>query len=193
LRNNILSEDKRKNNNKFSKNITKKEESFIDFNKYNGRKKYFKISLLSDSFGTPLATTLISSKQSNNISINETINSLSINLNTLRNSKINIYRQYLLADSGYDNIKNKIFLKKLGYIPIINYNKRKTKDKKLIFKNKLKGKELKIYKKRSIIESSFSWLKNYPVINQNYQKLLSSYKGLFIISIFNYNFKKNLK
>ena len=98
-----------------------------------------------------------------------------------------------MADSGYDSIKNKIFLKKLGYIPIINYNKRKTKDKKLIFKNKLKGKELKIYKKRSIIESSFSWLKNYPVINQNYQKLLSSYKGLFIISIFNYNFKKNLK
>jgi len=37
---------------------------------------------------------------------------------------------------------------------------------------------LKIYKRRPIIESSFAWIKNKPIINQNYQKTISSYDGL---------------
>ena len=45
----------------------------------------------------------------------------------------------------------------------------------------LKGNIKKIYKKRKIIESYFSWIKRIPIINQNYQKTLSSYKGLLLL------------
>ena len=42
----------KKHNKKCSRNERKKEESFIDFNRYNGRKRYIKISSVSDSKGT---------------------------------------------------------------------------------------------------------------------------------------------
>lgn len=138
---------KNKKLNKFlPKNKIKKIQSFIDFNRYNGRKKYIKISI-TNSLGTPLTSTIISSKQSDIISLIETFNKLPINLNTLRNSKNNRYKQHLLADSGYDSKKNKNYLRKKGYVPIIVYNKRNETDKEKIKNNKLKGKNLKIYKK----------------------------------------------
>ena len=124
----------RKLNKTLPKNKRKREESFIDFNKYNGRKRYFKVSTLTDSYGIPLTTTIISSKQSDNISLEETINNIQININTLRNSKINRYKQYLLADAGYCSNKNKSFLTNRGYNPIISYNKRNCKNKEIIKK-----------------------------------------------------------
>jgi transposase len=103
-------------------------------------------------------------------------------LNTLKNSKNNRYKQYLLADSGYHSQNNINYLKKIGYTPIIAYNKRNCKSRKTIEKNKLRGKEAKIYKKRLRIESFFSWIKNFPVINQNYQKTITSYEGLLSLA-----------
>ena len=189
--NNHLLNDNVKKNNKIirKKNNTEKnyknkikEETFIDYNKYNGRKKYFKVSTITDSFGIPLGTSIISSKQSDNISIEQTINSIQVNLNTLKNSNNNRYKQYILADSGYCSNKNKFLLKSKGYIPIIIYNKRNTKNKKIIAQNALNKNERFRYKKRKIIESFFSWIKYFPVINQNYQKSISSYKGLFLLA-----------
>jgi hypothetical protein len=103
-------------------------------------------------------------------------------LNTLKNSKINRYKQYFLGDPGYDTKKNKQFLVNKGYIPVIKYNKRNTRNKKIIANNELKGKKKLIYKNRRTIESFFSWVKNYPVINQNYQKTIKSYDGLFSLA-----------
>ena len=45
---------------------------------------------------------------------------------------------------------------------MIKYNKRNCKNKKEINKRTFKGKQLKIYKRRSTIEASFSWLKYRP-------------------------------
>ena len=73
-------------------------------------------------------------------------------------------------------------MEKIEYTPIFAYNKRNTKDKEKIKMNRLKGKKLKIYKKRNIIEAFFSWIKNFPVINQNYQKTLESYNGLLSLA-----------
>lgn len=185
----LLSEDVKKKNKKIKQknkqNPTKrptKTETFIDFNRYNGRKKYFKISNVTDSIGTPLVSTLVSSRQSDNVSLEETVNKIPIELNTLRNSKVNRYKQYFLADTGYSSESNKSFLRKKGYVPIIAYNKRNCKDPKIIEKNKLNGKDSEIYKKRYIIEPSYSWIKNFPVINQNYQKTISSYHGLLLLT-----------
>lgn len=57
----------------------------------NGRKKYIKISSIVDSKGAPLSSVIVSSKQSDSISVNETVNAIPVNLNTLRNSKVNRY------------------------------------------------------------------------------------------------------
>lgn len=115
-------------------------------------------------------------------SVKETIESIPINLNTLRNSKVNRHKQNLLADSGYDTKAIKNYATKIGYRPIIAYNKRRTIDKKKIKDGKLKGEDLKRYKKRGIIEAFFSWIKNFPVINQNYEKTIASYEGLFSLA-----------
>jgi Transposase DDE domain len=160
----------------------KKEENFIDYNRYNGRKKYLKISTITDTFGTPLASTIISSKQSDSISITETLNKIPIDINTKKSSFFNRYKQYMLADSGYCSKNNSSFLKKRGYIPLINYNKRNTKDKNIIKLNEFNKDQKKKYKGRTKIESFFSWIKNYPCINQNYQKKVTSYHGLVLLA-----------
>ena len=112
----------------------------------------------------------------------ETVNSLPVNLNTLRNSKHNRYKQHLLADSGYDSNVNKKYLKENGYIHLIAPNIKNTKDKQKIKSKQLTEKEKQKYKKRLIIESFFSWIKNYPSINQNYQKTIASYNGLLMLA-----------
>ena len=103
-------------------------------------------------------------------------------MNTLRNSKINRYKQFFLADSIYDSRKNHVFLKKRGYIPLIRYNRRNCKNSKIIKKRTFNGKNKKNYKRRFIIEASFAWLKNRPLINQIYEKTLASFHGLLKIA-----------
>ena len=95
---------------KLSKHKQKRENNFIDFNKYNGRKKYFNVSVITDSYGTPIENSISLSKNKDFKTLIENVNNISTNLNTLRNSKINRYKQYFLADSGYDTKKNKNFL-----------------------------------------------------------------------------------
>ena len=172
----------RENNKNLPKRKRKKERKFIDFNRYNGRKKYFRISVITNSDGKPLERSISSSKRSDSTTLIENVNNLPSNLNTLQNSKINRYKQYFLGDSGYDTKKNKNFLKEKGYTPLIKYNKRNCKNKEIIKNNIFKGKHKQIYKKRPIIENFFAWIKNYPVINQNYQKTIQSYDGLFSLA-----------
>ena len=169
----------RKQNKYLPKNKQQRENHFIDFNRYNGRKKYNKVDMKVDPYGIPLSVSISPSKRVDSKTLKDVLNSIPINLNTLRNSKINRYKQYVLLDSNYDTKKNHKLLKKKGYIPLIRYNKRNCRDPIKNAKRKFKGKEKKIYKKRPIIEISFSWLKNRPIINQNYEKTIPSYLGLF--------------
>jgi hypothetical protein len=156
----------------------KKSRNFIDFNRYNGRKKYFNISTITDLYGTPLEISVHSSKETDSKTLIKNVNNLPTNINTLKNSKNNRYKQYFLGDPGYNTEKNKQFLISKGYTPIIKYNKRNTQDEKIIKENELSDEQKLIYKKRFKVESFFSWIKNYPLINQNYQKKIESYKGL---------------
>lgn len=157
----------------------KKERKFIDHNRYNGRKKYFKKDIITDSYGFIYTHHISSSKRADSQSLEEVVNKLPFNFNTLKNSKINRYKQIFLTDSGYGSKINKNFLIKKGYIPIIKYNKRNTKNKKILKDNEMNAKQKKIYKKRVVVEHSFSWIKNRPIINQNYEKTIRSYNGLF--------------
>ncbi len=159
-----------------------KPETFIDFNRYNGRKKYIKVSSITNEYGVPLGTAMISAKQSDSISVTETVSELKVDLNTLRNSKVNRYKQYMLMDAQYDSKDNRAYLEKSGYVPIIAHNKRNTKNKKILKIKKMNASHKKIYKKRRMVESYFAWIKNFPCINQLYEKTISSYKGLFMLA-----------
>ena len=167
-----------RNNKDLPKNQRKKLINYIDFYRYNGRKKYFKISIICDSYGVPLQISLSSGRGHDVTTLIDNVNNLPTCLNTLRNSKVNRYKQYLLADSAYLSLKNKLFLKEKGYISLIAYNKKNTKNKEIIKKNKFNVTEENIYKKRNIVERSFSWIKNKSVININHQKKIESYTGL---------------
>ena len=168
-----------KNPTKYENNINDKK---IQFNGHNGRKKYIKISAITDSLGAALGIGIVSGIRNDVSTVEETIEKIPIELNTLKNSKHNRYKQTFLADSGYRSKKNITILENMGYTPIIAYNKRNTKNKEIIKKNSFTKKQKKIYKKRGIIESFFSWIKRFPVINQNYQKILTSYNGLLLLA-----------
>jgi len=153
---------------------------FITNNRYNGRKKYLKISHLVDSKGVVLGSHIIPGNCSDCKSVDSTINNINVNINTLKCSNNNKHKQYLLADSGYDTKEIHKSLIDKGYTPIIKPNKRNTKDENK--KRKLTVKQEKIYKKRQVVESSFAWTKSYAVINQNYEKTVESYNGLLILA-----------
>lgn len=154
----------------------------INFCRYNGRKKYLKISTITDSFGTPFTSLVVPCKKSETRTIKETIDAIPVNLNTSKNSKNNRYKQIMLGDSGYCSKYNRSLLTGLGYRPLIRYNKRATKNKELLKSYKMSKKDALTYKKRIIIESTFSWLKNFPTINQNYQKTIKSFNGLLLLA-----------
>jgi transposase len=160
----------------------KKERTFVDFNRYNGRKKYIKTDIISDTYGFVLAHSLSSAKLRDSQTLVDLVEKLPKEINTLKNSKVNRYKQNFLADSGYDSKRNLACLKKKGYNALIKHNRRNTKNKEIIKKRKFNAKQKKIYKRRYVVEVSFAWLKNKPVININYQKTIESYNGLFTLA-----------
>lgn len=168
-----------KNIKKYENNINNK---LIQFNRYGGRKKYIKLSAITDSYGVPFTCIPITGSGTDVNSLEETHKSIVINLNTKKNSNNNRYKQYFIGDTGYSSLKNKKYLRKVGYTPIIKYNVKNTKDINIIKKNKFNEPQNELYKKRKIVESFFSWIKRFPSIDQQYQKTIKSYNGLLSLA-----------
>jgi len=91
--------------------------------------------------------------------------------------KVKQNKRYFLGDKGYDSEKIREVMKKMGYETIIAKRKRKANDVSL---NK---KEVKIYRKRIIVENSFSWLKRYAKVDRIYEKNKMSYEGVVNLAI----------
>jgi len=159
--------------------VNKQGASSIDYNVHTGKKKYIKASAICDSVGVPLGFHLFPGNESDMNTINASLDNVPIDLNTIKYSKNNRYKQYMLADSGYCSKKNRAFLRKRGYVPLIWYNKRNIKDASKM--KKLNETEQRKYKKRRIIESTFAWLKQFPKINCLYEKTTSSFYGLLYL------------
>jgi len=109
------------------------------------------------------------------------VNNCVIDCKTKKYQNHNRYKQYILADSGYDSKNNHSLLKNKGYTPIIIQNKRNIKNKKLIRKFNVKQK--KIYNKRIIVENYHSWLKKFSKIKSLHERKIESYMGLLFLSI----------
>ena len=87
---------------------------------------------------------------------------------------------YFLCDSGYDSVEIDKTLRNDGYEPIILQNKRNIKDPAKI--RKLTEEQKKIYKKRTVVENSYSWLKWYPKMNCMSEKRVCNFKGLALFA-----------
>ena len=87
----------------------------------------------------------------------------------------------LMGDKGYDS---KNFRKKCienNYKPLIDYNKRNTKDKKKI--KQLTKREKHKYKKRIIVENSFATTKQKKRLMIMYDSYLSTYRSFIFLSL----------
>lgn len=152
----------------------------VAHNGFTGRKRYIKVSALTDINGVPLAIHLFPGNKNDVNSIENTIAALPIDLETEKHQNNNRYKQYLLADSGYCSKANRLSLRKKGYNPLIWYNKRGAK--KVPKQYKFNRKQVMIYKNRKLIESSFSWLKKFPKVNCLYEKRSSSFHGFLLLA-----------
>ncbi len=143
--------------------------------------KGIKISSLVTSSGIPISTTIDSANKYDSPLLPNIVDNCVIECNTKKYANHNRYKQYLLADSGYDSKANHKLLRKKGYTPIIIPNNRNTKNKKKI--RKLNKKQKTIYKKRTIIENYHSWIKKFKRIESLYERNINNYRGLLMLGI----------
>jgi len=97
------------NKKNFNKNL-------IGRNKYYRNKKGIKISTIVDVNGIPLSLLIIKGSIHDSKTLIPTFNNLFLNLNIKKS--IN-YKYHFLADSGYDNKRNKCFIKNHNFIDLI--------------------------------------------------------------------------
>jgi len=142
-------------------------------NKFFKNKKVSKLSIITDVKGIPISVLFDSGVIHDSKYVHNNLKNLLIITNTKKYEGSNKHKQYFLADKAYDSRNVRELLKKYGYIPIIDYNKRNIKNKDLI--KSLTETELKRYNKRIIVENSFSWLRHKRRLIQRYDQLASSY------------------
>jgi hypothetical protein len=140
-----------------------------------------KITSITTTNGIPISVNINPANQYDSPLLPNAINKRIINCNTKKYSNHNRYKQYLLADRGYDSKKNYTKVINEGYTPIILQNTRKIKNKKFI--RTLNTKQKKIYKKRLKIENYHAWIKKFPKIKSLYEHNIEYYKGLLLIGI----------
>lgn len=143
--------------------------------------KGIKVTSIVTTNGIPISIQVNQGHNYDSPLLPEVVDKCVIDCKTIKYQNHNRYKQYFLADSGYDSNKNHQKLTDKGYIPIIIQNKRNIKNKKLIRKMNIKQK--KIYKKRTIIENYHSWIKKFPKIKSLYERNIDSYKGLLLLGI----------
>lgn len=143
--------------------------------------KGIKITSLVTTNGIPISVKINQGNNYDSPLLPQVVNKCVINCDTKKYSNHNRFKQYFLADSGYDSKQNNEILIKKGYIPIIIQNRRNIKNKKLI--RKLNNKQKKIYKRRTIVENYHSWLKKFSKIKSLYEHNINSYRGLLLLGI----------
>lgn len=149
-------------------------------NKYLKNKKCIKISTIVDKNGIPLSFYFDSANRHDSIlgifnydKLNKKLKNKQINKNN---------NNYFLADSAYDSKSFRRLVENDGFKAIIMPNNRNTKDDTR--KRKLTKAETLTYKKRSIVERFFAWLKKYPKLNMITEKSIKSYSSVvYLLSI----------
>lgn len=143
--------------------------------------KGIKVTSLVTTKGIPISINVDPGNKYDSPLLPAVINNCFIDCNTKKYANHNRYKQYLLADKGYDSKNNKKLLIKKGYTPLIIQNRKNIKNKQLL--QVLGNHQKKIYGKRIIIENYHSWLKKFCKVKSLYEHNIDSYKGLLLLSI----------
>lgn len=155
-------------------NFNGKEE--LGRNKHFKNKNCYKVSMIIDSNGIPHSTVVVSGNK-NDAKIGE------INIDVLNDRIIELNtkcKPYMLADKMYDTNDFRQKCIDVGYKPIIDYNRRNTKNNKLI--RKLTKIEKNIYKKRIKVENRFCITKKYRRVHLIYDSYLRTYISFLYLS-----------
>ena len=99
----------------------------------------------------------------------------------MKHNIANKKNKYMLADKGYDTKDFREICTLKGYIPIIDYNKRNTKDINKL--KKLTNKERQIYKKRIKVENSFCRIKQFRRLSMIYEKKLDTFISFIYLGL----------
>lgn len=142
--------------------------------------KGIKLTVQVTTNAIPISISIDPANKYDSTLLPKTINNTVIKCNTRKYFKNNKYKQYLLADSGYDSKNNINLLKKKKYVPLIKQNRRNTKNKNLI--RTFSKNEEKIYKKRTKVENYNSWIKKFPKVKCLYERNISNYRGLLSLA-----------
>ena len=101
----------------------------VKFNKFFGRKKCCKLSLITDVNGIPYNIGIYEGNIHDSLIFIDQLKSKNIvDIDTNNYKGKGKYKEYFLADSGYDTNEIKLELEKLGLIPLIPQNKRNIKN-----------------------------------------------------------------
>lgn len=147
-------------------------------NGYNKNKNVIKISPITDLFGIPLKIDVFSGNTHDSTILQKQLDEDLYICNQI----VDKNKKYLLADKAYDSVKLRDKLIDKGYKPIIDYNIRNTKDKKLI--RKFTKKEEEIYKKRIKVENLFAKIKmRFNRLNFVNECKIKNYVGFLFLSL----------
>jgi transposase len=137
-----------------------------------------KIHLISDSSGVPLDVLLTPGQTHESTQAEALIDQVSI---TRATGRVRKRPGRLAADRAYDVQRIRHFLRARGVEPIIPPRKRKATNKPRRGRPVTYNKER--YRKRSTIEQSVGWLKEYRAVATRYEKLALNYLGLVKLAI----------
>lgn len=147
-------------------------------NPINKSRKGLKISVIVDDKGAPIEFLIKESTINDSKIAMEDIDNLTNNkiiTNALEKTK---GYPYLLGDSGYDSSFLREKLKKNSIRSVFYPRNRNCKNKKL--KRYLNKEQIKIYKKRLVVEHFFAIIKKHAKINCIYEKTIYSFNGLVL-------------
>jgi len=150
----------------------------IDYSYTNKKKKYTKISIITDRYGKPLNVECYSGNKYDSKILEDQISKMD-KTSPIRNNHKKKAIRHLLADAGYDSNLLKEKIRKLGYIPLIAKNKRNTKKKEII---KRTVKEKEIFKRRIKVEHTIKRLKDQKRVMIRYDSKIENYKGFVILA-----------
>jgi len=155
--------------------------SNLNRNKFYKSKKGLKLSSITDANGIPLSLIINNGNIYDSKIFIKTYNSMKVSTSANKYKHSNKHKQYFLADKGYSTNQIDSFLIDKGYSTIIPQNKRNIKDPSKIIK--LTDKQKKLYKKRIVIENSFSWIKQFVKLTGVYEKSMKNYLNITYLAV----------
>ena len=150
----------------------------IPRNKFYKNKRCIKISTIVDRNGIPLSLLTLPGNGNDFPTYRPTIDEYLICPKKDKTSNNNRWKQYFLADKGYDSKAIRDDLKEKGFIPIIDFNKRRKKNEDV---QKLSDTEKVHYKKRIKVENFFAIAKANVKLDKLYEKNVDNYNSLLYL------------